>query len=117
MALTALCVISLAQAGETNAKAVIIGADYLSKHYNQITDPFEMAITTYALFVTNKEQKIDALIRFKSFARKICEYFIVPFLFLPFFLLRRSAILASYITSLLNRRLVGLKLGEELTAQ
>ena len=57
-----------AKTGSDNAKG--LAAQYLASKIPFITDPFQMAITTYALQKAGHRDKDNAYIRLKSMARK-----------------------------------------------
>lgn len=76
MSLTALVLIALSkskQEDKETLKQVSItrtaAADYISKYSQDIDDPFEMAIVTYALSVAGHEGKAFALRRLKELKR------------------------------------------------
>ena len=46
-----------------------MGSDYLAQKYLYIADPFQLAITAYALEVARHRQKDNAYVRLRSFNR------------------------------------------------
>ena len=43
-----------------------VSPDYIAAHIDNINDPFEMAIATYALVISNNNAKENALGRLRS---------------------------------------------------
>ena len=73
ISLTALCVIALyksvqndQEAGDGVKAMKSTSPDYIAAHIDNINDPFEMAIATYALVISNNNAKENALGRLRS---------------------------------------------------
>ena len=57
------------EANEQASAASSLGAQYISRHVARVQDPFELAISTYALVVKNRDDKITSLNRLNDMKR------------------------------------------------
>ena len=57
------------EANEQASAASSLGAEYISRHVARVQDPFELAISTYALVVKNRDDKITSLNRLNDMKR------------------------------------------------
>ncbi|XP_067945402.1 CD109 antigen-like [Watersipora subatra] len=78
VSLTALTVIALSKSVQTNqsskadvARARTQGAGYIASLINKMDDPFELAISTYALFQSNHDQQEAALRKLTAMNRTV----------------------------------------------
>ena len=62
-------VYNLQEANEQASAASSLGAEYISRHVARVQDPFELAISTYALVVKNRDDKINSLNRLNDMKR------------------------------------------------